>query len=290
MSEIPVAPRPAGTGGRPPPTTRARALAPRAALGIAAALGVMALSLAACGSSRVSLTGEVRYGKTAEEDYQAGEEELKDKNFAEATKFFEHVRNKYPFSRYAALAELRLADTKLAQGKYAEAAEAYLQFVKLHPSHDQDDYAAFRAGLAHFRDAPTDFFLFPPTYEKDQTQVRDAAKALDDFVKGYPASKYRPEAQKLLAEANARLAEHEWYAAQFYAKRGYPAGAAGRLETMVKDYPTSPRAGAALFQLAEIYIKMDERFRAQQKLQELIVKHPQDPRRADAEKLLASLR
>ena len=46
----------------------------------------------------------------------------------------------------------------------------------------------------------------------------------------------------------------------------------------------------ALMHLAEVYVKMDERFRAQQALQQLIVKHPGSSRRAEAEKLLAQLR
>ncbi|HTP28825.1 MAG TPA: outer membrane protein assembly factor BamD [Anaeromyxobacteraceae bacterium] len=247
-------------------------------------------AVASCATSHVSLTGELKYGKSAEEDYQAGNEELKKHNFAEATKFFEHVRTKYPFSKYAALADLRIADARFDQGHYLEAAESYQQFVKLHPNHEQADYAAYRVGLSHFKDAPSEFILFPPTYEKDQAQIRDAARTLDEFVRKYPESTYRPDAEKLFAQARARLAEHEWYVAQFYAKREHWAGAAGRLETLLREYPGSPREAAALYQLAELYLKQDERYRAQQKLQELIVKYPQDARRAQAEKLLASLR
>jgi outer membrane protein assembly factor BamD len=248
------------------------------------------LLVLACGSSRVSMTGDVRYGKSAEEDYRAGEEELKDRNYIEAAKFFEHVKNKYPFSKYAALSELRIADAKFDQEHYIEAADAYQQFQKLHPAHEQADYAAFRVGLSHWKDGPSDFFLFPPSFEKDQAQVRDTAKVLDDFARKYPGSKYKPEAEKILGQARARLAEHEWYVAEFYAKREHWAGAAGRLERLVSDYPGSPRESAALFQLAGAYLKLDDRNRARQTLEQLIVKHPQDPRRPQAEKLLASLR
>ena len=251
---------------------------------------VLTLAVGGCAGSRISITGDVKYGKSAEEDYNSGMEELKSRNFPEATKFFEHVRTKYPFSKFAALSELRLADVKLDQDRFIEAAEAYQQFVRLHPTHEQADYAGFRVALAHWKDAPSDFFLFPPSYEKDEQQVRDAAKTVDDFLKKFPESKYRPEAEKLAAAAKSRLAEHEWYVAEFYASRKHWAGAAGRLETLVKDYPGSRREPEALLQLAEAYLKLDEKFRAQQALQQLIVKHPQDPRRGQAEKLLASLR
>ena len=87
-----------------------------------------------------------------------------------------------------------------------------------------------------------------------------------------------------------RLVLHRDAVAEFYAKREHWAGAAGRLERLVSDYPGSPRESAALFQLAGAYLKLDDRNRARQTLEQLIVKHPQDPRRPQAEKLLASLR
>jgi outer membrane protein assembly factor BamD len=251
---------------------------------------LLAAALLACGSKRVSLGGEMRYAKSAEENYTGGQEEMKKGNDAEATKLFEHVRTKYPFSRYAALSELRLADLKFKQGRYLEAAEAYKEFVKLHPTHEELDYASFRVGLSTWREAPSSFWMFPPSHEKDQQTVRDTVDALAGFAERFPTSKHRPEAEKILEQARGRLAEHEWYVAEFYAKRRHWAGAANRLEALVTRFPGTRREADALFRLAEMYVELDERFRAQQALQQLLVKHPQSPRRGDAEKLLARLR
>jgi len=247
-------------------------------------------ALAGCASSRVSITGEVKYGKTAEENYQAGLEELKAESWPEATKFFEHVRTKYPFSKYAALAELALADVKLAQDRTIEAAEAYGAFVRMHPNHEKADYAAFQEAQALWKDGPSEFILFPPAHERELKSVRDAAKRLSAFLEKYPASANRPEAEKLLAEARARLAEHEWYAGEYYARHGRWAGAAGRYAALVRDYPGSRHEVDALLRMADAYEKLDDRFQARQALQQLIVKHPDDPRRARAEERLASLR
>jgi outer membrane protein assembly factor BamD len=62
------------------------------------------------------------------------------------------------------------------------------------------------------------------------------------------------------------------------------------MEHLLKEYPGSRYESRALYQLAEAYLKMNERYRAQQALQQLIVKHPDDPLRPKAEKLLAGLR
>ncbi len=257
---------------------------------LVALVALSAAPLLACPSKHVSITGELRYGKTAEENYQAGEDLLKRGDYPESTKFFEYVKTKYPFSKYAALADLRLADLKFKQDRYLEAAEAYASFVKLHPTHEDVEYAEYRVGLSRFKDAPSDFALFPPAYEKDQRQIVQAAKSLQEFLDRHPTSKWAPEARKTLAEAQGRLAAHEWYVADFYYKRKRWAGAAGRLETLVDKYPGSKHEPEALMRLAHAWLELNEKARAQRALQQLIVKHPQDARRPEAEKLLAKLR
>jgi outer membrane protein assembly factor BamD len=248
------------------------------------------LALAGCKTKHVSFTGELRYGTNAEENYNAGMDLVRDKSYPEAQKFFEYVKTKYPFSKFAPLAELRIADSKFSQDLYAEAIEGYKQFVQLHPNHEDVDYAEYRQGLAHFKDAPSQFALFPPSYEKDQRQLERASDVLTKFLEKYPKSKYAPEAKKVLDQANQRLAEHEWYVAEFYFKRKRWAGAAGRYEALVDRYPGSKHEPEALLKLAQAAIALDEKHRARTALQKLIVKHPQDPRRPEAEKRLAALR
>ena len=117
-----------------------------------------------------------------------------------------------------------------------------------------------------------------------------AAEALKGFLERYPQSEHAAEAKKLLDRANGRLADHERYVAEFYFKRGKWAGAAARYETLVERFPGSKHEAEALLKLAESCIRLDEKHRARTALQKLIVSHPQDPRRARAEELLASLR
>lgn len=257
----------------------------------AALLSVAALvALAGCKTKHVSFTGQLKFGADAEANYTAGIDLLHDKTYPEAEKFFEYVKTKYPFSKWAPLAELRIADSKFAQDRFPEAVEAYKQFVQLHPTHEEVDYAEFRRGLAHFKDAPSQFVLFPPAFEKDQRQLQSASEVLAKFIEKYPKSKYVPEAQKALDQANDRLAEHEWYVAEFYFKRKRWAGAAGRYQALLDRYPGSKHEPVALMKLAQAAVALDEKFRARTALQKLIVKHPQDPLRPEAEKRLAELR
>jgi outer membrane protein assembly factor BamD len=253
------------------------------------AAAALIVALAGC-SKHLTFSGDPKLRPTVEENYQAGMELLKDESYPEAQKFFEYVRTKYPFSKYASLADLHIADAKFGQKLYNEAADAYAQFIQLHPSHEEVDYAELRIGESYWRDAPSEFALFPPTYEKDLRQVKKAADALRKFVEKYPSSKHIEQGRKLLAEAEGRLAAHEWYVAEYYFKHRRWAGAAGRYETLVDRYPGSTHEPEALFKAAQAYVHLDEKHRARTALQKLIVKHPEDPRRHEAERLLASLR
>lgn len=97
-----------------------------------AALGLaLALAAAACGGDDKGKP--VTYQLTAKQNYEKGLTELKDENHLEAIKYFSFVKTRFPYSRYATLAELRIADTHLARGRYIEAVDAYRQFIKFHP-------------------------------------------------------------------------------------------------------------------------------------------------------------
>jgi outer membrane protein assembly factor BamD len=254
-------------------------------------IAVLALAaLAACSSKHTTFTGELKLKTSADDNYQAGLDELKADHYDEAIKFFQYVKTKYPFSHFAALSDLRIADAKFAQEHFLEAADGYAQFQKLHPGNAEIDYARYRQGVAHFRDAPGDFFLFPPAQEKDQRQTEKAVEVLAKLLEDKPDSKYAEEARKELKAAQTRLSEREWYVAEFYYKRERWAGAAGRYRLLVDKYPGTAHEGEALFKLADSYVHLSEKYQARVALQQLIVKHPDDPRHAEAEKLLASIR
>ena len=247
---------------------------------------ILVLALSACAKKAPA----VKYESQAEQEYVAGVEALDSRDFPDAQKILERVRTKYPYSKYGALAELRLADLRYEQGKFIEAADAYQTFVKIHPSSPQVDYAAYRAAMSRWADAPTEFFLFPPVHERDLAQISKAADGLASFVEKFPTSRYAPDAREKLTKARDILAARDWYAFEFYKTREKWQGAAFRLEKLMKDYPDTSREPEALWQLADMYVKLSERFKAQKALQTIIVKYPASAQRGNAEKLLADLR
>src|SRR5260370_40411132 len=168
--------------------------------------------------------------------YEKGLKEMKDQNYLEATGIFEYLRNNYPYSQYAALAELALADMQYQRDEYLAAANSYADFVKAHPSHPKADYAAFRVGLCYYQEKPSDWWILPPSHERDQTPVKQALDAWNKFVVSYPKSEYVTKARDLINDSRQRLAAHDRYVAEFYAKRDAWRGAAGRWLSIADNF------------------------------------------------------
>jgi outer membrane protein assembly factor BamD len=265
----------------PFPRPRARGLLSSSGLALCC-LATLAAPLG-CATSD-DATKPVTYSLTAKQNYDKGMAELKDEDYAEAQKYFQFVKQKYPFSKYAVLAELALADSHFERGNYSEAIDSYKTFARLHPTHDkvEDGYVAFRIGESYFKDMPDDIFLLPPAYEKDQSAVMDALRELGDFGRKYPDSKYLKKAQELRRQVLQRLVDHEVYVARFYLRADHPNAAALRLEGALRRYPGSGREPELLTALGETYLKLGDPLRAKETFQRVVTEYSaaEDARRA----------
>ena len=257
---------------------------------------LLLLSLCGCasGTGGVDITKPVTGAEAsnAAKAYEKGLQEKKDQNPMEATRFFEYVRNNFPYSQYAALAQLAIADMAFDRDDWAQASVLYQDFVKSHPSHPKADYAAFRAGLAHFNDRPSNLFFLPPGHEKDQAPVRQALEALNRFVRGYPKSEFLPKAKEMIADCRELLARHERYVAEFYWKREQWRGAAGRYMTLADNYGDLQGGkvhGESLWRAAQAYRNAKDPGDERKVLQRLVQEAPKDPHRAEAETLLKQI-
>ena len=252
--------------------------------------------LCACASSKesVDITKPITGAEAsnAAKAYERGMQEKKDQNPMEATRFFEYVRNNFPYSQYAALAQLAIADMAFERDDWSQAATQYQDFVKSHPSHPKADYAAYRTGLAYFNDRASDVFILPPSHEKDQAPLRQALESLNKFVSSYPKSEYIPKAQAMIGDCRELLAAHERYVAEFYWKREQWRGAAGRYIVLADTYGDL-RGGKmhadSLWRAAMAYRNAKASADERRVLQRLVQEAPQDAHRAEAEALLRGL-
>lgn len=245
-----------------------------------------ALCLAGCETDEAAKGVKVDYAADADANLTAGEKAFESKNYLEAERYFEYVRGKYPFLEASKTAALRMADLEFDRESYLAARDAYRNFAKAYPTHPKVDYAAFRAALTYYKDIPSDFFLLPPSRQKDQADVRGTLSAMEEFIRSYPKSSYLEEARKYAAEAQKRLAEHELSVARFYRREERWQGVVSRLQTVVSEYPNLGFDEEAYFGLHEAYSKLKDEAQAKAALRQLIDRLPGTEAAAKAKRLL----
>lgn len=230
------------------------------------------------------------YQGTARFRYESGLEALRDGNFLEAVQQFTIVKNRFAYSQYAALAELRIADAYYEQAKYIESIDAYRTFVQRRPNHPEVPYALFRIGESYFQQRPSDFFLFPPIHEKDLGTTKDALRAYETFLARFPQDQRVDEARARVVEGRRTLADYELYVARFYLGQDRPSSARGRLEAVVAEFEDVDdrwRDGARL--LIDVYRELDEEAKARQVAIALIEKQPTSAEADEARDMFPNL-
>ena len=252
---------------------------------------ILGLLLAACGGSAREAGGSVEYSVSAQQNYERGMQLLDDGEYVDAVKYFTFVKARFPYSKFAVLADLRIADSAFAAESYLEAIDAYKLFIKFHPTHEmvENGYASFRIAESYFHMLPDDWFLVPPAYEKDQTAALDAARELSGVMRNYKGSKFAEQAKTLHDRVARLLAAHEWYAATFYWKRGKPMGTVLRLRTLIKQYPDVGYDEKALHLLGRAYLATGRKDDARKSFQTLVEKYPKHDLAGDARRQLQSL-
>lgn len=220
---------------------------------------------------------QIEQKETARQNFEAAEAAFENARWSEAVKYFDLVKNKYPYSKYAVLAELRLADTHFAREKWLEAADAYRIFVRFHPRHEQVAYATFRVALSHSRAVENNISWLPfvDATEKDQAAAKDTIRACDEFLTRFPDDENAKEAKKLRGVARGRLAEVDLYAAHFYAERSKWQGALWRYQKVGEDYADTAQASWALLQAGTIAEqRLGDKAQAKALYEKLVREHP----------------
>ena len=231
----------------------------------------------------------VSYRVSAKENFIKGKKAFEDEDYLEAIEYFKFVKNKFPYSSYATDADLLLADCHFGRDRYIEAADAYANFIKLHPKHDKVPYAMYRIGICYVERIPSDFFIFPPAHELDQKETKRAVRELERYLDRFPDDENAADAKKKLADCKRRLAERVHFVMAFNRKNDKHRGALWRAEQLLAEYPGSGFDEEALFVKAEALVALEETEKAQGALAELIARYPAGKYTDDAKDLLRGL-
>jgi outer membrane protein assembly factor BamD len=177
--------------------------------------------------------------------YQEAEEDIKNDHYQIAIDKLRSIKNKFPYSKYAIDAQLRIADIFFMQESFGDAAASYEAFRDLHPRHEKVGYAMFRIGKSHFLDSPSNV-------ARDLTSAQKALDAYRDYLKRFPSAPESEEANKDINEVRRLLAEKELYIADFYYKRDFYDSAKPRYKKVIDLYPETDAAKKAQTKLTKI--------------------------------------
>lgn len=194
---------------------------------------------------------------TAEEQYELGVKYLERGYYTKALEQFQRLRTHHRDSAFATKAELAIADLHFKKGEFDQARVAYEEFMRLHPRHEDLDYAVFRFGLTAFKKAPV-------VAARDQSWTRHAVNTWAGFETRFPSSKHQPEVDDRRTKGRERLARKELQIGRFYARRDAWAASNGRLEGLLRAYPDFSQKDRALASLAWNLLQVGEPDRAKE--------------------------
>ncbi|MEP7050391.1 MAG: outer membrane protein assembly factor BamD [Pseudomonadota bacterium] len=254
---------------------------------LAICVALAAPSLVACDKDEHA-NAPLDYSENAKKDYDKAMEAFDSHNWEGFTQMMNEVKRKYGYSRYARLAELRLADADFQQDKFAEATAGYKSFVHDYPNDPEIPYARYQVTRTQY-DAVSQSFLLPALEERDLASVNDAHTSIRAFLNDYPNTDHAAELSYMQSVVTGLLARHELYVARFYLERGKFDAAVARIEYSLHTFADSGLEPEGMVLLGEVYMKMKQRQKARAVFELELSRYPASPFSVPAKRFLGEL-
>jgi outer membrane protein assembly factor BamD len=113
-----------------------------------------------------------------------------------------------------------------------------------------------------------------PTLERDQKITAQALAEFQKLIRLYPESRYAPDAIVKIEACRLRLAQKELWIAAFYVRQGKYESALPRFDTVIRDYARTQAAPEALYQKADVLVRLGRSDEAASVLKRLVDEFP----------------
>ncbi|MBW1937086.1 MAG: outer membrane protein assembly factor BamD [Deltaproteobacteria bacterium] len=181
--------------------------------------------------------------KSPQELMRDGVGNLESGRYKAAVEAFQKIKDRYPYSKYAVLAELKMADALYLTKEWDQALEGYREFEKLHPKHKEIPYVIYQEGMCFFRQMRS--------IDREQTHTLKAKQEFERLIRKFPRDEYANRARRNLRKCYIFLAEYELYVGNFYYKKGKYRAALGRYLYLLKHYPDMGQYSRALEKISK---------------------------------------
>jgi outer membrane assembly lipoprotein YfiO len=166
------------------------------------------------------------------------EADIKSDHFQIAIDKLRMIKSRFPYSKQAAVAQLRIGDVFFKQEAFGEAAASYEAFRDLYPKHEQVGYAIIQIGKSFESD-------IPDNPERDMASANHAIEAYEEYLKRFPKAEQANTAKEAIHAIRDRLASKELAIARFYIQQKQYSSARSRLRKTIQLYPESASAKIA---------------------------------------------
>tara|TARA_B100001248_G_scaffold54751_1_gene36184 strand:+ start:11862 stop:12602 length:741 start_codon:yes stop_codon:yes gene_type:complete len=183
--------------------------------------------------------------------FELAERYAKAERFEEAISRFGEVRTKFPYSKYAVEAQLRIADIEFDREYYVEAASAYQIFREMNPRYKRLEYVIYRIAKSFYLQLP----------EIDARDLSAAEKALEyfsEYLEKYPDGTWAKELRGYQNKTYVKLANKEMYIGDFYYKQEKYLSALGRYQAIAINFSFLEQAKTAALKAMHSAIKIDK--------------------------------
>ena len=169
-------------------------------------------------------------------------------DFEKARKNFEEIVYDNPTSRYAPVAELRIADTYYEAGEYGTSADLYFQWRKHHVGRPEVPYAIYRTAMSYYH--------LMLSMDRDQSSTLQALECFHILIADYSDNEYTKAIGEKITILEVRLARHEMYVGKFYFRHRRWWSAVDRFQAILDQYPRKGFDEEALFFTWKSYRKL----------------------------------
>ena len=241
---------------------------------------LLAPLLAGCGGGaserKADTTVPVR---PVEELYNNGMDALAASRYATAADQFTAIEENYPYSAWAARAQLMLGYTQYLRNNYDQAIATLDRYIQLHPVGQDVAYATYLRALC--------FYEQIEDVQRDQRATVNAMAALKEVVDRYPGTDYARDARLKIDLARDHLAGKEMAIGRYYENQHLYEAAINRFQRVVQDFQTTNHVPEALERLVEVYLKLGLRTEAERTAAVLGYNYPGSVWYQDAYRALA---
>jgi len=190
---------------------------------------------AGCASSKAK---KDIYDRTPADLLADGQAKLDAAEFKSATKLLQAIKDRYPYSKEAIIAELKLADSLFQREEYDSALDNYAEFERLHPKDKKTPYVIYQQGMCHF--------LQIRTLDREQKYISEAKDEFEKLVKKFPNDTYADKAREKIRQCISDMSEYELYVGHFYYKMNKYQSAMDRFKYIIENYPDTGQYHEAL--------------------------------------------